>query len=655
MTPVKEWLLGLLCSWFTLRDLEQVLPWAKAHINIPKEISPVRPGPYDPEAAPLATVLFDFFLDPNWREFVCVKSSQCGMSQAAQILCCYIVEYNLGHIIYVLESAQKAIEVNNERVKVMLRDACKIISDKIPEDEDKLQNRCLNLNGLRIWFAGAKSAGQVASRTVPFIIGDEVDEWEIELRGGESNTLDLLRDRAKLVDNAKIMVFSKPRNSLSPEDNGSTRGRKKGKKDDGIIWQEYLTGSRHKCFVPCPHCDLFQELVWEQVRYAHCRDENSISWNFEKMLRETFYECAGCRQPIHEHHKPEMLARREWRQTNFGTDPHDLDRPIPRKFSCHMSDLYSLFAGSSWGDLAVECASARNTSQKKRFRRSRLALPVEEKSVARTRLSNILRLQGTYQRGHCPVVPELCLFLADVQQHGNLIKWAKLAFTLDSTCYVIDHGETEEGSEIAHLMNTPIIVDDWGTIPETHRTPPRCEIGWIDEGDGQTTKQILDLCVTRALYRRLSPCKGRGGRQTESMSDRVVLQTNRTHCGVHIDRYLVDSDYFLDELYEDRINRFPEIAQADAEGIAPPVPRLWLYQNPDTEFCEEFTTEKKDWHMRSNRLVFGWLPEQEGGKNDFSDTVKMGLALWYRIRPTVLRAHANKLASRKATAEKATP
>ena len=38
-------------------------------------------------------------------------------------------------------------------------------------------------------------------------------------------------------------------------------------------------------------------------------------------------------------------------------------------------------------------------------------------------------------------------------------------------------------------------------------------------------------------------------------------------------------------------------------------------------------------------LVFGWLEKPEGGKNDYSDIVKMGLALLYRTKPMILRAY----------------
>ncbi len=637
-TEANSWLITLLAKYFTIRDLEAIITWARREVSIPPEISPVAPGPYSPDVAPLTTLLFDWFLDPAWREFICVKSSQCGMSQAAQILCCYIIDHQLGDIAWILESATKAKQLNRERIKPMITLSCKALADKIFADEDKLQNTTLFLKGLKVHMLGARTAGQLASRTIPFIFGDEVDEWPVELGGNESNAVALLRERAKLIENAKLAFFSKPRNALSPEvaQDSKLRGRKK--QEDGIIWQEYLTGTRHKCYVPCPRCDHFQELLWDQARFGHCRSRDGHAWDFSRMLDETFYECCNCKQPISEEEKvAAVLKDRVWRPTNHG---EDVDLPVPGKMSCQISDLYAnteRFPTLRLGQLAVEYTSARTTSDRRAFRRGHLALPVEQKAIAKLRIGTILALQGNYEKGTCPVKPDVAFLTVDVQDHGKLIKWQKTGFTFDDTAYVLDYGQTEIDEEIIAIMAARL------PILGTEETA-RCEIGWIDEGDGNTTHRVLDLCTLQPLYRRLSPVKGRGKSQTEFMKDRVVLQKNRTHKGKPIDRYLVDSDYFLDELYEERIGKHKEIVDAAQRGQPLPAARIWLPNKVDSDFAQEFCTEKKDWHLRGGKLVFGWLEKPEGGSNDYSDTTTYALGLWYHVKPMLLRIKARKAA-----------
>ena len=105
---------------------------------------------------------------------------------------------------------------------------------------------------MNLWLTGAGSAGSLANKTATLGISDETDKHK-SLRG-EANTVDLLRSRLKEQTGAKLLTYSTPTVVT------------------GQIHQEYLTGSRHKAHVPCPHCGEFQELVWERVKFGHCKD-----------------------------------------------------------------------------------------------------------------------------------------------------------------------------------------------------------------------------------------------------------------------------------------------------------------------------------------------------------------------------------------------
>lgn len=662
----RDLLIARYSQWLEIREQPPSMQWARDHIVLPASISPQKPGAYDPDSYPMATVLYEFFDNPEYEEFIGVKSSQSGFTQAALNLLCEIIEYQLGNVMIVMDSAENVKAKCDEAIKPMIMEACKTIARHIPEDEDKLKKIVLHLKGIRVNLAGAKSAGKLASRTIPFVIGDEVDEWPTELQGGESNALDLLRDRCKLLAGTgrkKLMVFSKPRNALAPEraEERESRRHKKAK-DDGIIWQEAMTGTRHRCFVPCPHCGQFDHLRWEHMRFNHCRTEDGTAWDYPRMLRDTYYECRLCKGEIRENDvkdstpvKEWMIKRRQWRVTNLGQDD---DKPVPGKMSALTDDLLATDPGSTWGHLAMECVNAKTTSQKRKFRRSRLGLPVQEKVLAKQKVNELAMLQGTYQRGTAPDSVIAACTMIDVQEHGNLFKWQHLGFDLEDNLYLINHGETEIGDELGSVIDMDIkLVDASGT--ETGRTI-KAPIGWIDEGDGQCQHTILDLCVKPKFYRRLSTVKGRGLTQTEHMTDRVTLQNNRTHKAKPIDRYLVDNGYFLDDLYEARIAPWIEYFNDRAAGKSvdiPIGPRVHWYAKPDTTVLEEYTTERKDWHMRNGKMVFGW-PEKPEGKNDHSDMSKYGLGWWYRAKPMILNVLKRKAllaAAAAAEAETATP
>lgn len=624
-----------LAQRFDLRERLGALEWCKRYIDIPPEVSLTHPGPFNPNLFPLANIVYDWFDDPQWREAIIVKGSQNGVSLAFQNLTCYIADYELGDIMWVLESATKGREMNNERLKPMLKKACRHL--EIPENEDALQNFVLWLKGMRINIAGARSAGQVASRTLRYVFGDEGDEWPTELQGGESNAWTLLRDRVKLVEDSKSALFSKPRSSVD-EGVEDLRQRNRKKQEDGIIWKQYLSGTRHKCFIPCPDCGHFFDLTWEKVKYSHCRASNGKSWDFIKMAEETYIQCPKCPRKISDYEKVhQIIHHRKWQATNPGTDGNPA---LPGRMSIHMSDLYNNsieFPKLSIGNLAIICCSAKDADARKAFRRSNLALPVENKAIQRLETKCIEVLAGNYERYTCPVDPVVALIEIDVQGHGQLFKWSKWAFTMDDDMYLIDHGETELEDEIANIMDKPydIVDEDNQSTGKTIKTGT----GWVDEGDGTCIKQVLDLCISPRLFRRIQPCKGRGGSQTEHMTDRVMLQKNRTHNGKPIDRYLIDGDYFMDDLYEERIGKYNKWIEEGSKGDAPG-PRIHFYKNPDPKFCEEFTTEKKDWHLRGTKMIFGWLPKPQGGKNDYSDTAKLALANWFLVKQKLRKIHA---------------
>lgn len=665
----RNWTFDLLASLFDLKEVPRTLDYVRG-LTLPPEVSPTHSGDFNPDVQPLATLVYDWFDDPKWRELDIVKGSQGGLSQAAQNCMCKIAEHKLGDTMMLLESGLKSKDLGNERVKAMFKAN---LGAHIGDERDQLQNRVLKINGIRFHLAGARTAGGVASRTLRFGFGDEVDEWLTELQGGESNALDLFLERFKLVADAKIMFFSKPRNADADEDTDDAKKKKK-QKDDGIIWKRYLGGSRHKCCIPCPHCwcDPF-ELVWRheghryqmahcaQVRFDHCRRSDGISWDFDRMREETHFVCPACKRPIYDEQKVEqVLKHRIWIPTNDNTDS---DVAIPGRMSAHMSDLYCNsreFPTLTIGQLAINCVSSKTKSARRAFRRGTLGLPIDRNAVAKMETEPMRRLCGKFPRGTCPVDPVFACVQVDVQEHGNLFKWTTQAYTMDDECFIMDYGSTEIGEEIAAILERPVPVvgpDGQPVVEEMDGKPVAKQFfipgGWVDEGDGVCLKQVLDLCLHKPLFRRLSTCKGRGGMQTLNMTDRVVLQQSHTHQGLPLDRYLIDDHHFKDDLYEERIAPWSEYLRKHQRGedcVPPSTPRIHFFAGAPDELLEEFCTEKKGEHVRNGKLVFGWPPKPEGGMNDYSDTVKDGLAMWYRVKLKIQKQIAKDA---KAAADRA--
>lgn len=625
----SEWCNTFIEGVFDLPEIDDIVTWAKRVITLTKEESPQFPGEYDPELSPVVTILFEFMESTEWREFFAVKSSQVGFTLALLVCLMHKLNFEPGDVILCLNSLKEIKRIGETRLVPMLK-RCSTLSHLIPSDPDKLQTLTLYLIGATVYLMGAHSSGDAANKHAELVAIDEVDEGPEELLGGESNIVDLLRDRLKRAINGKLVAFSKPRN------------------DDGVLWTEYLTGSRHKCFLPCPRCSEaagepagYHDLEWNQVRFQHCRHPVSQRWDYQQVLASTFYECPHCKKPWYDREKPWMLARRRYLATNNGQDEH---LPVPGKMSYHTSDLYSLphVPDSTLGHLAVEFISAINASQRRRFRRSRLGLPEGEQTESRRRRpADILALQGSFERGHCPTPPLLVLMGVDVQH--TVKKAVKIAVLEDETIVIVDHKAVPTFAEIVAFARQPVEVDDWGDTPEDERFDPVVESAFIDEGDGHFTGSVLNFCTSKEAYLTFWPAKGRGGVQLIGMKDLVEKQKKNVHNGKRLPRYLFNADAFKEQLYDEMILQNSDIIEAKNKGRQPPAPQLVVYLHPDAEFCEELCGERrwteedakrkrrKKAGTRTNRAlrVGDWYKEKV---QDFGDALINALAQWYPLR-----------------------
>lgn len=662
----KAWTAAFFLRLFSIAKPVPIMRWGRENVKLTKEESKQFPGSYNPDLSPIVTILFDFCESDDWDEFIGVKSSQQGMTLAFLVALCHKIKFNPQDVIFAINNREEIQRIGNTRLKPMLR-SCQAIADRVPTDEDRLQNMTLYLIGMTIYLIGSQSPGAAANKSAGWAAIDETDESPEELTGGESTIVDLLRDRLKRQDGSKLIVFSKPRN------------------EEDVIWPEFVNGSRHKCFVPCPHCagELppdaingprlvnqlvlplprgYQTLVRSGLRYEHCKTADG-RWDYDLILLDTWYQCNQCGGRIEEKHKAWMLQHRLYIPTNTpegalqddgktiradlncGEDGHP--QPIPRKLSFQAGDFYALecMPRSSFGHLALEIVSANTPSKRKKFRRSREGLPVgpENRDNSRT-VATIRSLQGQFARGHCSRVPLAVIMGVDVQHYGR--KWVKACFFADDSVELVDYGIVFKGySGLLDEARKPVIVDDWGETPEEDRINPIVDFALIDEGDGQRTKSVLEFCTSKGAYRLFYPAKGRGGAQTASMTDLIQKQSKNRYNGMALPRYIFNADAFAEELYDERIARAAEIAQALRSGLTPPAGQLRFYRNPDNDLCTEFTTHrrwteddekerqrnKKKLTRRGRILKIGdWF--RDGGPDDFPDAFTECLAGWYKIR-----------------------
>lgn len=597
---LRSWLVELLGEAYAPETDEPMWEWAARVIELSPAESIEHHGPYDWTLTPWARWIMEQVQQRTFKELFIKKSSQSGVTLIILIVIVWLVKHRPVNMLYAIDSVPEARKISKARLQPMLERCTETNVILENADDDDVSNLFFNLPSMQLHIIGAYSAGAFANKSIGAILLDELD-LHPPAPQGEPDTIDLARDRIKNVEQGFLIGFSKPKDWESPTN------------------QNYLTGSRHKIFVPCPHCDAFQPLRREGLKFDHCRDLAG-AWDNSRILAETFYECEICHQPIRDEQKRAMLMRCEVRPTNFGQDD---DKPFPGRLSLEINDIYSQFASSSFGQLALEWVDAQaDTSKLKRVLPGRFAEPWREKKHDVTQ-NQILALRGGYEFGCLPPAriarhaqdgrPAIIMEV-DVQQ--DLKKWTKTGYAANGECWVISYGSTLAFDDLLAVMDEPIKL---GVRYDDPGDEVRAQIGFIDEG--HDTKSVRDFCLRSGG--RFWPVKGRGGLQVRE----VVERKDRVpHEGRELSIYHFSDDDFKRDLYKGRIGEFERIKA----GVSP-IPRLWLPSDVEDEFVKELCAEQMVQQKVRGRMVWRWLDPKEA--NDYGDCLKIGLVGWYVIKP----------------------
>lgn len=578
-TDLRKWLAGILCSIYKELPDEPVWQWAERTITLGGKESIEHSGPYDSSLTPYTRWLMEQFRDNSVREFFLAKSSQTGVTLALLIGLAYTVVHNPRNAIYAINSREEAKKISKQRIQPMLRD-CGDTKHIVAKEEaaDNMSNMTMHLGPMVLHLIGSFTAGPFRNKSVAWGILDEYDAHPENIEG-EGSSLDLLRSRLKAVRNSKLFCLSKP----TMADKG--------------IWPEYMTGTQHKLFVPCPHCGLKQVLEFERLQFSHCREPDG-TWDVDRILKETYYLCeAGCH--IEERHKRKMVLDGEWRAT---AKPNKSG-----KVSAHISDLYSQFASARWGVLVQEFLDSKKTTEKLRtFYNERLGKPYEDKA-GRVAEHHVLARRGGYMRGHVPVECAAALMAVDVQE--STLKWVKCGIAKPNLdLYVSDYGEVLSYDDILLQAQDGVMQPDGQIIP--------VRSALIDEGYGNRTTEVRQFCMAQIMAGNgiFWPCKGRGGLQVKGNVTTSLKEVGSEQ----IMTYHFDDDGFKRSLYTHSLAKFNEEQARKYHQ-----PALFFPADIDPEFVWEFTTEKwAEKVLKSGFSKWGW-EMASNGKNDYADCVKM--------------------------------
>ena len=447
---------GALVAGLALDPVTTVSAWAQEKRWVSSEASP-RPGKWDNANAPYLVEVMDClsFADPC-REVTVKKSAQLGFTEVINNWFGYIADAAPAPMMIVQPTTQALHSYTREKLELAI-EATPVLRRKVVEqksrDEAGSTTRTKRFPGGFCTLALATSSADLQSKTIRALALDEVSEYPAEA-GERGDPVDQAVKRTlAFSENRKIAKISTP--SLE----GACR-----------ISADYEKSDKRRYYVPCPHCDAFQTLQWE---------------NFVHDRRPAFFVCQANGCVIEHHHKARLLRDGVWIKTFDGGDtdlapPHVLAREdLPRwlaRASAGREPGFAIWQAYSpfvpWDDTAADWEAARNDPKKlKTFTQQALGEPWKE-AVDVPPAEKLFEARGGFARG---LVPTGALFLtgfADVQK--DRLEWGVYAWGPRATpedmplSWLVDFGVLRgdpEGAEVWRELDRVVartFPDAWG-------------------------------------------------------------------------------------------------------------------------------------------------------------------------------------------------
>ena len=284
-----------------------VSEWADEYRRLSSESS-AEPGRWLTARAEYQRGIMDAVSDPGVHTVIVMSSAQVGKTEVLNNVVGFHIHQDPAPILLIQPTLEMAQTWSKDRLAPMLRDSPELrgkVKDPRPKNS---QNTMLHKTfpGGHITMAGSNSPASLASRPVRIVLFDEVDRYPPSA-GTEGDPVNLGRKRTATFWNRTVFLTS------TPTVKGVSR-----------IELEFSQSDQRYFFVPCPHCDHFQRLVWAQVVWDKTEEG-------ENLPDTAHYVCEKCGAMWTEIQRQVAVKRGVWRATAQSEG----------KAGFHLSELYS--------------------------------------------------------------------------------------------------------------------------------------------------------------------------------------------------------------------------------------------------------------------------------------------------------------------------
>lgn len=553
--------IGQLCRVPPPRDVGE---WADAERVVAAETGSPWPGRWRTDRVPyLRDIMATMTLSHPARRVTFLKSAQIGGSEAGLNLVGQVMAETPAPMLVMLPSIDMMLGYNRLKLDPMIQ-ATPALSRRVDElvnrDEAGSTVTFKRFPGGYLQLVTANSSSNLQMRSARVLVMEEISEYPFDVEGRGDPVAQLEARAIAYSGREKILEIS------TPAEEATCR-----------ITRSYAASSRGRYLVACPHCDTWQTLQWESLRWPKGQPQ------------EAAYHCDGCGAAIGHEHKPAMIAGGRW--------VHDAPELLERHAGFALNSLYSPML--SWADLAERWERAEGDQAAiKVFVQQMLGRAWREHGEA----PDWQRLYDRREEWAPNTVPAGALVLtAGVDVQRDRIEAGIWGWGQNRESWLVDH---------IVISGSPFLWRTWEALATALETTYRHELGGalpisfaaVDSGDGVSSAEVYAF-VRKLGGRRAIAVKGRDQlQQAIALGGKTEVKRNGKRIG-NLKLWLVGSSFLKGELYGQlRLDR-------PTEESGDPFPPGFIHlprHVASEEICRQLTAEE----LRYTRLRSGFAKRE---------------------------------------------
>jgi len=522
-------------------------------------------GRWSNDITPYLIGIMDAFNDPYIQEINFCKPTQVGGTEAMLNMLGWIIMDDPAPTMIVYPDDELAKDTSNDRLKPSLTKTPEI-KERFFENSSKELN--LKFRGMHIYLRGSNSPGKLASKSIKYLLFDEIDKI-----GGatkkEASPYNLAKERTRTyIYSRKIYTCSTPTLKTN------------------YVWQLHEEADEQKnYFVPCPHCGTHIVFRWKQIKFPEEQEGMSNS----DRAKEAVYVCQECGCLISDKEKINMLRKGEWRTVKKKGNGK------ARKVSFWLNALYSRFL--TWAEIAQEFLDSKDDPEKlQNFVNSWLAEPWEDTKL-KTSTELVMERQTDVPEFVLPEWTRMLTGGVDVQE--NCLYWTIRSWGNHLTSQNIAHGQAYSLNDIERVMNLEYRKEN-GEAQVVN-------LAFIDSG--YNADDVYDFCANNSEW--ALPVKGASNPMQSHYKFSTVNKANSKAYGMNL--VIVDGGKYKDMIAA-RMRR--------ENGVG-----SWMvYQGCDEEYAEQVTAEHKVSVKNGKKTVLVWVQKTSHADNHYLDAEVYAMA-----------------------------